>query len=76
MAANTITEIIGDKAEIEVEDGKMILNVANPSDKTVVVLEGFRLHIKQLAEDYSKSIKTTNAAVKNRRLFQFRQEAK
>ncbi len=57
MAANTVTEIIGDKADIEVEDGKMVLKVLNPSDKTVAVLEGFKLHIEQLTEDYSNSIK-------------------
>ena len=57
MAANTITEIVGDKADIEVEDGKMILKVSNPSDKTVAVLEGFKLHIEQLSLDYSDSIK-------------------
>ena len=57
MAANTVTEIIGDKADIEVEDGKMVLKTLNPSDKTVAVLEGFKLHIEQLAEEYSNSIK-------------------
>ena len=57
MAANTITEIVGDKAEIEVADGKMILKVSCPSDKTVAVLEGFKLHIEQLSLDYSDSIK-------------------
>ncbi len=57
MAANTITEIVGDKAEIEVDDGKMILKVKNPSDKTVAVLEGFKLHIEQLTQDYSNSIR-------------------
>ena len=57
MSANTITEIVGDKAEIEVDDGKMILKVINPSDKTVAVLEGFKLHIEQLADIYSDSIK-------------------
>ena len=57
MAANTITEIVGDNADIEVADGKMVLKVQNPSDKTVAVLEGFKLHIEQLGLDYSDSIK-------------------
>ncbi len=57
MAANTVTEIVGDKADIKVSDGKMVLNVSNPSEKTVAVLEGFKFHIEQLTEDYSKSIK-------------------
>lgn len=57
MTANTITEIIGDKADIEVNDGEMILNVKNPSDKTIAILEGFKLHIQQLEEQYKDCIK-------------------
>ena len=57
MTANTITEIIGDKADIEVNDGKMVLKVKNPSDKTLAVLEGFKLHIQQLEEQYKDCIK-------------------
>ena len=57
MTANTITEIIGDNADIEVDDGKMILKVENPSDKTRAILEGFKLHIQQLHEQYKDCIK-------------------
>lgn len=57
MTANTITEIIRDRADIEVDEGKMTLKVKNPSDKTVAVLEGFKLHIQQLEEQYKDCIK-------------------
>lgn len=57
MTANTITEIIGDKADIAVDDGEMVLNVKKPSDKTLAVLEGFKLHIQQLEEQYKDCIK-------------------
>ena len=57
MTANTITEIIGDKADIEVNDGEMVLSVKTPSDKTLAVLEGFKLHIQQLEEQYKGCIK-------------------
>ncbi len=57
MTANTITEIIGDNADIQVEDGKMVLNVKKPTDKTIAVLEGFKLHIQQLEEQYKDCIK-------------------
>lgn len=57
MTANTITEIIGDKADIEVNDGEMILKVKKPSEKTIAVLEGFKLHIQQLEEQYKDCIK-------------------
>ncbi len=57
MTVNTITDVICDKADIEESDGKMVLNVKNPSDKTLTVLEGFRLHIQQLEEQYKDCIK-------------------
>ncbi len=57
MTANTITEIIGDKADIEVTDGKMTLYVKKPSDKTIAILEGFKLHMQQLEEQYKDCIK-------------------
>lgn len=59
MAANTITDVVGDKADISVceEDGEMILKVFSPSDGTKIVLEGFKLHIQQLSEQYPDCIK-------------------
>ena len=60
MAANTITEIIGDEAEIAVSDAKMELMVKSPSDKTDAVLNGFKLHMEQLAAQYKKNIKISS----------------
>lgn len=57
MAANTITEIIGDKAEIEINDALMVLKTENPKKETVTVLKGLKLHLEQLACQYSSSIK-------------------
>ncbi len=57
MAANTILEIIGDKAKAEVSEAKMELRLDMPNDKTDIVLKGFKLHIEQLAEQYSNNIK-------------------
>ena len=56
MAANTVTDIIGDKAEIFVEDAVMRFYVKNPSDCTVKVLEGLRLHLTELSEQYGSNI--------------------
>lgn len=56
MAANTITEVIRDAAEIEVEDGKMFLSVPNPSDKTIAVLKGLKLHLSELSKQYGKRL--------------------
>lgn len=56
MAANTVTDIIGDKAEIFVDDAVMRFYVKNPSDCTVRVLEGLRLHLTELSEQYGSNI--------------------
>ena len=62
MVANTITEIIGDKADILVDEAKMVLVCKNPSDATKKVLEGLRLHLTALSDDYSNNIKIFGGA--------------
>ncbi|MBQ0083634.1 MAG: ribosomal-processing cysteine protease Prp [Clostridiales bacterium] len=57
MAVNTVTDVIGDKADIEINDALMCVRVLNPSEKSVAVLEGLKLHIEQLACQYGNSIK-------------------
>ena len=56
MAANPVTDIIGDKAEIFVDDAVMRFYVKNPSVCTVKVLEGLRLHLTELSEQYGSNI--------------------
>ena len=62
MAANTITEIIGDSADAEVDDAKMIFKVKNPSDKTIAVLKGLKFHLEQLSDQYSNNIRIYGGA--------------
>ncbi len=62
MAANTITDIIGDKADIIVNDGEMTLSVKNPTDKTQAVLEGLRLHLTELSGMYSNNLRINGGA--------------
>lgn len=57
MAANTVLEIIGDKSNVTVSDGEMELRLKNPTAETQIVLEGFKLHITELAKQYSNNIK-------------------
>lgn len=57
MAANTISEIVKAKSEVYVGDAEMRLMLNTPSDKTEIVLRGFKLHIEQLAEQYGNRIK-------------------
>lgn len=56
MAANTITEIIGDKADAEVDEALMRFKVKNPKDASVKILEGLRLHLTELSDQYSNNI--------------------
>lgn len=56
MAANTVTEIIGDKAAADVSDGFMRFEVTNPCDKTLAVLKGLRLHLGELSAEYGSNI--------------------
>ncbi len=62
MTANTITEIIGDKADIAVDEAKMLLRVVNPSLCSVNVLKGFKLHLEELSEQYSNNIRIYGGA--------------
>ena len=57
LTANTITEILKAKTDIAVDDALMMVKVENPSKEVQNVLLGFKLHIEQLAEQYSKNIK-------------------
>ena len=56
MAANTIIEIVKDKAQAEVSDAKMLVKVSNPSEKTKTVLAGLQLHLNELAKEYPNNI--------------------
>lgn len=56
MTANTVIEIIGDSVQAQVDDALMVIRVENPGDKTLAVLEGFKLHIEQLSLQYKDRI--------------------
>ncbi len=62
MTANTVTEVVGDKAEVSVTEAKMVFVCKFPSDATVKVLEGLKLHLTALAEDYSNNLKIYGGA--------------
>lgn len=65
LTANTITEIIGARATVAVDDtGKMELALS-PAEcaRCADILQGFRLHMEALADDYPQKIQLTNAEV-------------
>lgn len=65
MAANTVIEVIGDKVEAEVEDGKMLISIPAPSESSLTVLKGLELHLKELASQYPEFITLKYGGVNN-----------
>lgn len=62
MTANTITDVIKVPAEIEVADGDIMLRVFSKDAVACRdILQGFKLHMLQLEEQYSEYVivKTT-----------------
>ena len=57
MTVNTITDVVGDKADIIERDGEMTVKVANISPASKTVLKGFEIHILQLSAQYKDCIK-------------------
>ena len=65
MTANTITEVIGLSPVIEVSDGDMYLKLQTESEalRCRDLLDGMKLHLSSLAEQYPKYIKLINSEV-------------
>ena len=57
LVANTITEVIGAKVDCKENDGDFYILVKTPTDKTKLVLDGFKLHMLGLEEQYGDRIK-------------------
>ena len=60
LTVNTITDVIGDKADIIERDGEMTVKVLSVSEHTKTVLNGFRVHILQLSQQYPDCIKVNS----------------
>ena len=60
LTANTITEVVGDKADITEKGGEMTVRVSSVSEHTKTVLQGFKIHILQLSEQYPNCIKVNS----------------
>lgn len=64
MAANTVTDVLAIDADVSVCDGLMRLFV-NGKDicKAQVILQGLKLHLEQLADQYPNKIRIQNSEV-------------
>ena len=56
MAVNTITDVIGEKADMSVSDGYFRFTTNSERSETKAVLEGLKLHVSALAGDYSEYV--------------------
>ena len=57
MAVNTITEILGEDVEADVDDGYMKITLCGNSNAAKDILRGLELHVKELSKDYPDFIK-------------------
>jgi uncharacterized protein YsxB (DUF464 family) len=60
MTANTITDVIGLKADIKVGNGFLKLMLDDKLSDAQQILEGLRLYLESLSEDYPDNIKVTS----------------
>ncbi len=58
MAANTITDVIGAKAEARASDGDMYVMISQKdTEKCADILAGFKLHLLNTQEQYPEYLK-------------------
>ena len=65
MTANLITEVIGLSPELSAEEGDMLLKLKTEQEaiRCGEILQGLRLHLSSLEEQYPKYIKLTYSEV-------------
>ncbi len=63
MTANTVTEVIGAKAEAKVDDGFLSFKTNSESESVQDIIKGLRLHLEELQKDYPENIKVTTMEV-------------
>ena len=60
MVANTITEVIGADIDVKINDGFMDLRIPEPTRETDILIEGLKIHIGQLSQQYPQYVITQN----------------
>lgn len=58
MVANTLTEVIGADTNVRIDDGFMDLRIRDKSRETDILMEGLRLHLTQLSQQYPQYVTT------------------
>ncbi len=66
MTVNTLTEVLKVDVDAEVnEDGYMKAVISDATEEAGNLLEGFSLHIRELAKDYRKNLKVIYGGAEN-----------
>ena len=60
LTVNTITEIVGAGADINVTDGEMKIKLLDKISESQEILKGFKLHITELMKQYQNRIKVVS----------------
>lgn len=63
MTANTVTEVIGLKAQASSVNGYLRLEIEESPEKARDILQGLLLHLKELDKEYPGNIKVTISEV-------------
>ena len=63
LTANTITDILKAKSDVEVSDGYLKIIIEHPDDKTDLLIKGLKLHISELAKEYKGKIEIYNGGL-------------
>ncbi len=56
MAANTIIEVVGAKADVVLDDAKMVVKLQSKQQECQTTLKGFYIHIEQLSQQYPDNL--------------------
>ncbi len=66
LAANTITDVLFVKAEIDLDDDGYFRFLIRPDNTAQAILKGLQMHLEALAQEYPANVKVTiNGGAKN-----------
>ena len=57
MTANTLSDVLCTKAQVDVSDGYLKVTLENPDEKSDLIIKGLELHMNELAKEHKGKIK-------------------
>lgn len=63
LTANTITDVLNVNADISIDDGYLKITINKPDKLTDLLIEGLKLHMTELTEEYKGYIKIFNGGL-------------